>query len=1156
MRWRNAQPVLSTAVVLMLLPCASVRAAGTENPAPFPCLHLTFDGCDDGLVWDQSGYGNLGYASNAAIVPGVEGAGLGFEGRGSSLRCAPVSGLGERTALTIAAWVKLDSLDFRLFPAIVRQEGAFALRFAEDRVGFVLWFDTKPLGVTAKKTDWQTGTWYHVAATYDGARARIYVDGALEGELGELAHGGFDFSPDPCWLGACGGLYPLQGVLDEVRLYNAALSAAAVAELHRQGRAALSKAPPENIAETAVDFSRKPIKKPARDIVMVEDGYLWIDAEDFIDYGEWTCDTQFIHLMGSAYLIAAGAGKPLADAWTTFEVPKPGRYRLWVRARNWFLPYSPGTFTVVINDAPVGRIFGAADVQDWAWEQGGEFELPAGEIRMALRDLTGYYGRCDALLLTTDLDYTPPNALDAVRLERARLTGLSLEPRQAGDFDVVVVGAGAAGSVAALASARSGARTALIQNRPVLGGNASDELGVSINGAASAHPNARETGIIEEVGRIKARYGFSKMSEPFRLAAGDERNLSVFLNQHVVAVDKDGDARIRSVTAVDTLTGAMTTYGGLVFVDGTGDGWVGYYAGADCRTGREARNEYNESHAPETADSLTMSGCLMGGDSVSYRAADLGRPVAYQAPEWAITMPPAGEFGRTPRNIVTGEWWLEHPNDIDDVWNAEWARDTLIRITYGYWDFIKNAWPERERAANFALLEVPIIDAKRESRRLLGDYVLTQNDVQAGRVFEDRISYGGWPLDVHHPGGILSGKEGPFHSNDRLPIYTIPFRCLYSRNIDNLLLAGRDMSVTHMALGTVRVQGTLAALGQAAGTAAAECALHHMTPRDIYRGQMDAFQQRLLKDDQYIPGLQNEDPEDVARTATVTASSTRTFDEFSKMEVQPGEMHPLNMPRAVQFPTGTQRTIGVFYALLRSERTEPADVELHLRGANETGDFSSASDLAAVTATALPEVETWVAFPLDVPAEFPFAWVWLAPAKGISWRLMSKAPLGTCRAYGGDGRWTAVPGEQYAFHTEPPIAVPARYDAGNIVNGVTRIIGGARNQWASDPYQALPQWLELDLGDAKRFTAVYLTFDTDLNEKCHTVPLVPQCVRDYELAAYDDGEWRTLATVRGNFQRRRIHRFEPVTAQRLRLTVHATNGDPSARVFEMRVYGE
>ena len=180
-------------------------------------------------------------------------------------------------------------------------------------------------------------------------------------------------------------------------------------------------------------------------------------------------------------------------------------------------------------------------------------------------------------------------------------------------------------------------------------------------------------------------------------------------------------------------------------------------------------------------------------------------------------------------------------------------RDELIRISYGYWDYIKNRWPLRAQAANYALAFVPITEGKRESRRLVGDYILTQNDVLSGTMFPDRISYGGWPLDVHHARGIYSGREGPFHSDLFVPIYGIPFRCLYSVNIGNLLFAGRDVSVTHMALGTVRVQGTLSPLGQAAGTAAALCLKLGLSPRQLLLDQLDLLQQTLLKYDQYIP---------------------------------------------------------------------------------------------------------------------------------------------------------------------------------------------------------------------------------------------------------------------------------------------------------------
>jgi len=898
------------------------------------------------------------------------------------------------------------------------------------------------------------------------------------------------------------------------------------------------------------------LRTPPRTIAAADDGTLWIDAEDFADYGGWLLDTQFVHLMGSAYLMAAGIGTPVADAVVEFDLPRGCAYRLWVRARNWLPEYTPGTFALVVNDVRIDHVFGAAPSDEWLWESAGPIELPAGTTRMALHDLSGYYGRCDALVLTPDLDYTPPSRVEAIRVERSRLTGLSLEPRDAGSFSVIVVGAGAAGSVASLASARMGAKTALIQNRPVLGGNASIELGVSIDGAASSHPNARESGIIEEIGRIKARYGHAKMSEPFRIAAEAEPNLSIFLNQHVFAVDMADEAHIAAVRAVDTLTGRIATYRAEVFVDCTGDGWVGHFAGAEYRLGREARDEFGEDLAPESGDTLTMSGCLMGGLSVSYRAEDLGRPTPYEPPEWAAQLPPADEFGRTPRNIVTGEWWLEHRGTVDDLWHAEQARDELLRITFGYWNYIKNVWPDRQRAANLALTYVPIVDAKRESRRLVGDYILTQNDVLGGRVFEDRISYGGWPLDVHHPEGIFSGKEGPFHSNPRVPIYTIPFRCLYSVNVENLLFAGRDVSVTHMALGSVRVQGTLAALGQAAGTAAALCAQRDVTPRDIYTDSIAEFQQILLKHDQYIPEIANEDPLDLARSATASASSTCRFDRFSRGDVRPTDEHPLNMPRAVMFPTGAVGQLDAIALLLKSERAESVEIVGHLREAAESGQFALSEDVAVATATVPPGAESWVRFEFRATPKTPYAWIWLPPCEGVSWRLMSKAPRGSCRAYGGDGRWTLVESQYYAFYAEPFVGVETDCRPENVINGVTRIVDERSNLWASNPDEGMPQWLELDFGRPQTFNAIYLTFDTDLNAPHHTAPMPAECVRDYDLAYLDGERWHVLESIKDNFQRRRVHRFAAVSAARIRLVVHATNGDPSARVFEIRVYNE
>ena len=309
--------------------------------------------------------------------------------------------------------------------------------------------------------------------------------------------------------------------------------------------------------------------------------------------------------------------------------------------------------------------------------------------------------------------------------------------------------------------------------------------------------------------------------------------------------------------------------------------------------------------------------------------------------------------------------------------------------------------------------------------------------------------------------------------------------------------------------------------------------------------------------DRYIPGIINEDPLDLARKATPAASSTARYAHFNKAEVRKGDLHPLNMPRAVMFPLGAERALGSVYVSLSSSLDKAVEVALHLRSAKDSGDYSAREDVAVATAMVPPGVEAWVEFQFDRAVDAPYAWVWLPKRDGVSWRLMQCAPFGACRAYGGDkAPWTTVMNQYYAFYTEPALAIETGYDVGNITNGITRVVETDPNIWASDPAQPLPQWIELAFDTPERINTVYLTFDTDMNAAYHTVPLVPECVRDYELSWHDGETWRSIVREEGNFQRRRIHRFDPVTATRLRLTVHATHGAPSARVFEIRAYDE
>lgn len=601
-------------------------------------------------------------------------------------------------------------------------------------------------------------------------------------------------------------------------------------------------------------------------------GFLLVEAEDFTDYGGWRLDTQFTHKMGSAYLIASSVGRPVRPASTSVNVPSPGVWRVWARTKDWLPEYSPGVFSVVVGGRESSRL-GISGREGWRWERCGDFMLAAGDMRLELKDISGYFGRCDAVLLTKDLSYVPPDDMAALSAERFRLRGEDPTPAERGTFDVIVVGAGPGGTPAAIAAARNGARVALIGDRPVLGGNGSDEIGVNMCGAAVDKPAARETGIAEEVTCLRARFPSPTISGPYKRLVDAETNLTFFACERMIAAEVSADGSVTAVICRNTHTGARSRFRSGLFVDATGDGWLGYFAGAKFRLGREAASEFDEHHAPDFADELTMSGLLQEPRvGVCYLAEDAGRPVEYRTPAFADILP---DNFRRPVSRPYGVWFVEHPGWFDDCEDPERARDELLRISFAYWGWVKNDSHVRGKAVNLELKEIPIMDGRRESRRLVGDYILNENDCESGRIFEDAVAYGGWPLDTHDPNGVMVPvSNGHRYRCDTIPVYSIPFRSLYSTNVPNLMMAGRDISATHIALGSTRVQQTCTVIGQAVGTAAAMCTAHGLRPRELGKTRIAELQQRLLEDDCYIPGFRNLDARDLARTARVTASSS------------------------------------------------------------------------------------------------------------------------------------------------------------------------------------------------------------------------------------------------------------------------------------------
>jgi len=446
--------------------------------------------------------------------------------------------------------------------------------------------------------------------------------------------------------------------------------------------------------------------------------------------------------------------------------------------------------------------------------------------------------------------------------------------RQSADADVCVVGGGMAGLAAALAATRHGARVVLMHERPVLGGNASSECRVHICGA-DRHgrlPHLRETGICEELRldnlRRNPHQNFSLWDLLLLETCWAEPNLTLLLNCTCHDAAMDG-RRIRSVTGWQMTTETTHTVAARAFVDASGDGVLAPLSGAAFRIGREGRDEYGESIAPPQADARTM------GMTCLFAAREYDTPQPFEPPPWAHRFERAEDIpgrARATDWLRMGYWWIELGGEGDSIADTERLRDELLKIVLGLWDWIKNRGPHRDQAACWALDWLQFLPAKRESRRYIGAHVLTQNDLEAGGPFEDVVAYGGWAMDDHDPAGFWAVKSGsPPTTFYKTPSpYGIPYGSLRAGDVDNLLLAGRCHSATHMAHSSTRVIGTCMSMGQAVGTAAALACRLGVDPAGVC-DHIRELQQMLLRDDCYLPHVALELPE-ATRTARLEAS--------------------------------------------------------------------------------------------------------------------------------------------------------------------------------------------------------------------------------------------------------------------------------------------
>ncbi|QDU10583.1 FAD-dependent oxidoreductase [Gimesia aquarii] len=560
-----------------------------------------------------------------------------------------------------------------------------------------------------------------------------------------------------------------------------------------------------------------------------------VEAESFQQQGGWKLDTQFIHIMGSPYLLAHGLGQPVEDAKTTVQFPSTGKYRLFVRTKDWVAPWkapgTPGRFQLLVDGKPISETFGTKS-PTWFWHDGGTVEITKPEVELTLHDLTGFAGRCDAILFTKDLSYNPPNDMAPMDQWRKGMLGLPDQPEKTKPYDLVVVGGGYAGMGAAISAARMGCKVALIQNRPVLGGNGSSEVRVWAQGLV-------RRGKYPHIGEIIAEFADSATASPGTYEEfGDqtkeqivkaEPNIDLFLNTHAYAVKKEGD-KIRSVTAFNTKTAKRTEFLGTLFADCTGHAEIGFLAGADYYT-------HEKGH-------MGMSNMW------TWKETKESRP--FPNVEWALNLD-MEDFPYPQR--FHGQWFWESGFDKDPIKDLESMRDWNFRAVYGAWNAMKNKGG-KDKHANAVLTWMAYIGGPRESRMLRGDVILRRKDIANKVAFPDGCVPSTWSIDLHYPKKQYMKKypEDPFISKavfdrsvDRKRGYPIPYRCFYSRNVPNLFMAGRCISVTHEALGTVRVMKTGGMMGEVVGKAAAVCIDQQCNPRAVYTDHYKELEKLLAR---------------------------------------------------------------------------------------------------------------------------------------------------------------------------------------------------------------------------------------------------------------------------------------------------------------------
>jgi len=602
----------------------------------------------------------------------------------------------------------------------------------------------------------------------------------------------------------------------------------------------------------------------------VPPGVVLVETEQFQSFGGWVLDQQFMDQMGSPYLLAHGLGEPVADATTEVTLPGAGEYHVWVRTRDWVAPWkapgAPGKFQLLIDDKPMQVTFGTEGAA-WHWQDGNTVKLPA-HFKLALHDLMGFEGRCDAIIFSKDPAFVPPNELSELTAFRRKALGIPEQPEDGGKYDLVVVGGGIAGTSAAVSAARLGLKVALIQDRPVLGGNGSSEVRVWPEGFTNQKPYTHIGDVVRELVPDKsATSGNAKGAEVY----DDGRKLDVVkaeplislrLEERVNAVEASR-GKIVAVISQQVRSGRRYRYEGTLFADCTGDGTVGALGGAEYEVTREGHMGASNLWGVQRSDKEEpFPKCLCEDDTALGSSTKPSKtPAAFPRCPWAVDLQDKTFPGRKGAKAQwkgvglanLGDWFWESGFNDDPINEVERTRDLNLRAMYGAWDTLKNVdglYP------NYKIGWAAYIAGKRESRRLMGDLVLTADDFRKSTKFDDPAFPCSWHIDLHGPDKRFVGEDATDAFISRATEgkqytysgpYWAPYRCLYSRNVSNLFMAGRDISVAHDALGATRVMRTCGMMGEVVGMAAATCKTNLCTPRDVYVTYLSDLKAQMAK---------------------------------------------------------------------------------------------------------------------------------------------------------------------------------------------------------------------------------------------------------------------------------------------------------------------